>query len=116
MANFPMALFPFSNQIPGVYGPPPQDLVFAWNESSFTVTKDGYGVLKGNAKDAAYALLKHVITFSELRMRPLSINWQLEFEYLDDKISILWKGKYKPDCFDELKLQFEKLSQLMVFA
>jgi hypothetical protein len=114
MANFPMALFPIPNRLPGYYGIPPQDMVFEYKGSSFTITKDGTGILEGNVKDAAFAILKHVISFSEIRMRPISVS-QMEFDYKEDVISLKWNGT-KPDFFDEMNLQFERLSKLMVFS
>jgi hypothetical protein len=108
MANFPMMFFPSQ----GNYGV--GDIEFRFESSSFIITKDGKGVLKGNTKDAAYAILRHVISFSEIRMRPVSAA-QLEFDYKEDSISLKWNGA-KPDFFDEMNSQFEKLSKLMVFS
>ncbi len=117
MANFPMAIFPFNPfQIPGYYGIPPQDYVYEYNGSSFTLTKDNKIVIKGNLKDAAFGLLKHIIVFSEIRMRPMSIDG-LEFVYNEDAISLKWNGTEPlPDNFEEFVQQFEKLSKLMVFS
>lgn len=117
MANYPMAIFPFlSHQIPGVYGPGPMDYKYEYNGSSFTLTKDNKIVIDGNLKDAAFGLLKHIISFSEIRMRPMSIDG-LEFVYKEDCISLKWNGHEPlPDNFEEFVKQFEKLSTLMVFS
>ena len=117
MANYPMGIFPFNPyQIPGYYGIPPFDYVYEFNGSSFTLTKDNKIVIKGCLKDAAFGLLKHIISFSEIRMRPMSID-QLHFVYHEDYITLRWEGTEEPpDTFEEFVSQFEKLSKLMVFT
>jgi hypothetical protein len=100
--------------IPGVFNIPTYPH-FEYNGSCFTITNDGYGELEGNIRDAAYGILQYIIRYSRLRIKPHSVN-NMDFEYSEKNISLVWNGDNKPEFFDELNAQFQKLSELIAFT
>ena len=107
---------------------PPKDYVFTHNDTTLTIAIDGSIIIDGTYRDAAKALFNYVLEQLDYldSDRTILPNKKLTFMKLNkvslslDKKIILsypWvKGNEPaPEEFFRLKIEFDKLTKLMVF-
>jgi len=107
MANIPMS-FPVTWHV--------DNTIYINNiNASIAVNTDGTILLKGSIKEAALALIKYAVDENKFNLCiELSINKSLVINYLNG-INIYFKGNIKPDFWDELICECERIKKMKVF-
>ena len=111
MANFPML-----NNVPSVWGPIITDVIIAHNNTILNIRINNI-ILNGNIKDAAHGLLKYVLgKYSKSDCKIYSFR----FTWTENIVTIHWDPNeiafnVKPEYFDSLKYEFDRLGKLLTF-
>lgn len=106
----------------GTYSPPGQptiidDIEFSYKETTLIIKKDGDVIIEGNAKDAAIALFNYVLLLEKSEGSGYVVLHKVRVFYKKE-ISIIYpfQDVSAPDDFINLKMEFDKLVKLIVFA
>jgi hypothetical protein len=107
---------------------PAQDYIFTHNDTTLTIPIDGSITIDGNARDAAKALFNYVLEKMEYLDSDRTIRRKEKLTFirlnkvmlsLDKKIVLFYplvkNDKPAPEEFFQLKIEFDKLTRLLVF-
>jgi len=129
MANIPGIFYTFPGVMyASVMEEPIKDYVFTHHNTTLTISIDGSIIIDGNPRDAAKALFNYVLeeldyldsersiltnkklTFMKLNKVSLSLDKKIILSY-----PMVKNDKPAPEEFFQLKIEFDKLTKLMVF-
>jgi hypothetical protein len=111
MSNIPMS---FTDLIPpGFYK---GQTIIIYEKSKLSIDSDGIMILEGTAKGIALGLLKYVIEEQwSPGMTSFELNHALRIECRDSQFHLFYMKENKPDFFDELTREFNRLVNMKAF-
>jgi hypothetical protein len=113
MSNIPMS---FTHLIPIGFGAMKDKTIITHQGSTLSIDSDGEMLLDGSSKMIALGLVKYIIESEwQLGMISFELNHVLRIESNDNIFSIHYVKDNKPDFFDELVKDFNRVVNMKAF-